>query len=144
MRPWIKNRKVQSIVVRNPNLRWPVALPDFLVGSKVLEVWRRGKYLVIDVGIGSLIAHLGMSGSLRIVDPGESVRNHDHLDIEFSRGIVLRYNDPRRFGSCTILRMTLWIIGCYVSWVWSLYLKNFAPTFCTVNLVLKRKVLRPL
>ena len=99
VRPWIKNRKIQSIVVRNPNLRWPVALPDFLVGSKVLEVWRRGKYLVIDVGIGSLIAHLGMSGSLRIVNPGELVRTHDHLDIEFSRGIVLRYNDPRRFGS---------------------------------------------
>ena len=43
-----------------------------------------------------------------------------------------------------ILRVTLWIIGCYESWVWSLSLKNFAPTFCTANLVLKRKVLRPL
>ena len=99
VKPWIKNRNIQSIVVRNPNLRWPVALPDFLVGKKISKVWRRGKYLILNVGTGAMIAHLGMSGSLRIVDPGEAVRIHDHLDIAFSRGIVLRYNDPRRFGS---------------------------------------------
>ena len=99
VKPWITNRNIQSIVVRNPNLRWPVALPDFLVGKKISKVWRRGKYLILNVGTGAMIAHLGMSGSLRIVDPDEAVRIHDHLDIEFSRGIVLRYNDPRRFGS---------------------------------------------
>ena len=58
----------------------------FLLAVRFLEVWRRGKYLVIDVGIGSVIAHLGMSGSLRIVNPGELVRTHDHLDIEFFQG----------------------------------------------------------
>ena len=99
IKPWINNRNIQSIVVRNPNLRWPIALPDFLIGKKISKVWRRGKYLIMNVGTGSMIAHLGMSGSLRIVDAGEAVRIHDHLDIEFSSGIVLRYNDPRRFGS---------------------------------------------
>ena len=99
VKPWISNRSIQSIVVRNPNLRWPVVLPDFLVGKEISKVWRRGKYLVMNVGTGSMIAHLGMSGSLKIVESGEVVRIHDHLDIEFSSGIVLRYNDPRRFGS---------------------------------------------
>ena len=47
-----KNRKIQSIVVRNPNLRWPVALPDFLVGSKVLGGLAPRQIFNIDVGIG--------------------------------------------------------------------------------------------
>ena len=97
--PWIKNSYIESIVVRNPSLRWPVSIPDYVLGQKVLSVRRRAKYLLIDLDSGSLIGHLGMSGSLSIVTSNSTIKKHDHLDIVFSDNLILRYNDPRRFGS---------------------------------------------
>jgi len=97
--PWLKNSRIKAIIVRNPDLRWPVSLPDYLCGQKILNVRRRAKYLLIDLHSGSLIGHLGMSGSLRIVDANVSIKKHDHLDIIISDNLILRYNDPRRFGS---------------------------------------------
>ena len=97
--PWIKNSYIESIVVRNPSLRWPISIPDYVLGQKVLSVRRRAKYLLIDLDSGSLIGHLGMSGSLSIVTSNSIIKKHDHLDIVFSDNLTLRYNDPRRFGS---------------------------------------------
>ncbi len=97
--PWVKNSVIKSIIVRNPKLRWPVVIPDYVRGQKVLSVRRRGKYLLIDLTSGSLIAHLGMSGSIRIVKSNTTIKRHDHLDIQFTDNLILRYNDPRRFGS---------------------------------------------
>ena len=97
--PWIQNSLIESIVVRNPSLRWPVSIPDYVLGQKVSSVRRRAKYLLIDLDSGSLIGHLGMSGSLSIVTPNSTIKKHDHLDIVFSDNLILRYNDPRRFGS---------------------------------------------
>ena len=97
--PWIKNSYIESIVVRNPSLRWPVSIPDYVLGQKVSSVRRRAKYLLIDLDSGSLIGHLGMSGSLSIVTSNSTIKKHDHLDIVFSDNLILRYNDPRRFGS---------------------------------------------
>ena len=48
--------------------------------------------------MGLLIAHLGMSGSLRVVTEADPVRKHDHVDLLLGNGLILRYNDPRRFG----------------------------------------------
>lgn len=98
--PHITGRKVKAIVVRQPSLRWPVPadLPALLVGRKLHGVSRRGKYLLLGFSEGSLLIHLGMSGSLRLVAPGAPPQLHDHIDIAFS-GRVLRYHDPRRFGS---------------------------------------------
>jgi formamidopyrimidine-DNA glycosylase len=98
--PWIAGKTINRIVVRNPALRWPVRLPEDLPGRRVRAVRRRAKYLLIELEQGHLIVHLGMSGSLRIVDRQEPVKTHDHIDCEFAReDWVLRYNDPRRFGS---------------------------------------------
>ncbi len=97
--PWIKNSSIESIIVRNPSLRWPVSIPDYVCGQKVLNVRRRAKYLLIDLVSGSLIGHLGMSGSLRIVKSNSTINKHDHLDIVFADNLILRYSDPRRFGS---------------------------------------------
>jgi formamidopyrimidine-DNA glycosylase len=87
------------VTVREPRLRWRIA-PEVhaLAGRKLRSVRRRGKYLLLDCGDGHLILHLGMSGSLRLVDPGEAPGKHDHLDICFGRQ-VLRLRDPRRFGA---------------------------------------------
>jgi formamidopyrimidine-DNA glycosylase len=100
--PHIIGRSVKSVIVRNGKLRWPVPenLNLILVKQKVLEVSRRAKYLLIKFQHGTLILHLGMSGSLRIVGAKEPALFHDHIDIVFSGGKCLRFRDPRRFGCC--------------------------------------------
>lgn len=99
--PYISGQKLVALNVRNPNLRWPI--PDFLAalieGKSVLSVTRRGKYLLIGFDVGDVMVHLGMSGSLRIVDEQKMPQKHDHVDFCFQNGQVLRLTDPRRFGS---------------------------------------------
>lgn len=101
IQPHILNKKVRNVVVRNGALRWPVpsTLAEHITGRKVEAVGRRGKYLLLTFSNGTLIWHLGMSGSLRMITDKQPPGKHDHVDVEFSGGIVLRYNDPRRFGS---------------------------------------------
>ncbi len=93
--------RIRAVVVRNPALRWPVpkGLAQRLMGRRVGAVRRRGKYLLLDADGGSVIVHLGMSGSLRIVRASDAPRRHDHLDIVFDDGRALRLHDPRRFGA---------------------------------------------
>lgn len=99
--PHILNKKVRNIVIRNGALRWPVpvTIKERLTGKAVRAVNRRGKYLLLTFSNGTLIWHLGMSGSLRIIADQQPPGKHDHVDVEFSGGIMLRYNDPRRFGT---------------------------------------------
>lgn len=99
--PHIEGRQVSDITIRHHQLRWPVdpQLPDYLFRKKLLEVGRRGKYLLLKFNHGCLMIHLGMSGSLRIVDKNTPPIKHDHVDILFSGGNCLRFHDPRRFGS---------------------------------------------
>lgn len=87
--------------LRRRDLRWPVspALPDVVEGQVVDAVLRRGKYLILQMQTGVLMAHLGMSGSMRIASNTESLRKHDHWDLVFQSGAILRFNDPRRFGA---------------------------------------------
>ncbi len=96
----LKNQTITQVVVRDARLRWPVS-PDFaqrLTGQRVLDVERRAKYLLITLARGTVIWHLGMSGSLRILAVGTPPQVHDHIDVVLSSGRLLRFNDPRRFG----------------------------------------------
>lgn len=98
--PHIEGQVVTKVTVRNPNLRWPVPEQvQLLVGEPITKVARRAKYLLLESAQGSAILHLGMSGSLRVIDKSVAVAKHDHVDIEFASGQVLRLNDPRRFGA---------------------------------------------
>lgn len=99
--PHILEQTIKQVVVRNHQLRWPVAknLPAKLKGQTVLGTRRRGKYLILQLQKGELILHLGMSGSLRWVKLGTAPQKHDHIDWVFSNKLVLRYTDPRRFGA---------------------------------------------
>ena len=63
------------------------------------RITRRAKYLLFHLEKGTLILHLGMSGSLRVVHPDHPLRTHDHIDWIFDQERILRFNDPRRFGS---------------------------------------------
>jgi formamidopyrimidine-DNA glycosylase len=75
-----------------------VRLPP-LRGREVVAVTRRAKYLLFALTEGTLLLHLGMSGSLRLVPRGTVPAKHDHVDIELDSGSMLRLTDPRRFGS---------------------------------------------
>ena len=99
--PHITGKKVTRVIVRNPNLRWkvPARINSELSGQTIDEVTRRGKYLLLTTAAGSAILHLGMSGSLRLVDAATPPAKHDHIDIVFSGRQALRLTDPRRFGS---------------------------------------------
>jgi formamidopyrimidine-DNA glycosylase len=98
--PHCLNRTVEQVNVRDARLRWPVpdTLPAVLRGQVITAVERRGKYLLFRTPIGSLLVHLGMSGSLRVVAPADTPGRHDHIDLLLDGGACLRYHDPRRFG----------------------------------------------
>jgi formamidopyrimidine-DNA glycosylase len=97
----MRGRQIAALVLREPRLRWRVdpRLPAAIAGQRVRDVRRRAKYLIIDLDTGSLILHLGMSGSLRVLDPATPLVPHDHYDLLLESGRCLRFNDPRRFGS---------------------------------------------
>jgi formamidopyrimidine-DNA glycosylase len=101
IKPHIKDRIINKFVTRQKQLRWPI--PDDmhtnLAGNSITSIKRRGKYLIFQVKTGAFIIHLGMSGRLRVLHEYTKPEKHDHVDIEFSENITLRYTDPRRFGS---------------------------------------------
>ena len=109
--PHLVGRRITSVIVREARLRWPVA-PDLaakIVGRTVMAIERRAKYLLLrlDRDGGTLLIHLGMSGSLRVLPTDAAARLHDHVDVHFNGGQgehgkrggkLLRLHDPRRFG----------------------------------------------
>lgn len=98
--PHIENNIITKVIVRNRSLRWPIpnGLNKKLENQKILSVIRRAKYLLLKTKVGTLIIHLGMSGSLRILNTSEPVQKHDHFELQFKDGVCLRLRDPRRFG----------------------------------------------
>ncbi len=97
--PFLKGQTITAVEVREPRLRWPVPVEvGTLAGCTILSVKRRAKYILVDCGAGHLILHLGMSGSLRILDAGAPAGKHDHFDLTVGEK-VLRLRDPRRFGA---------------------------------------------
>jgi formamidopyrimidine-DNA glycosylase len=99
--PHIVGTRVERVVIRNRSLRWPVSrsVDRNLVAKTIDSVSRRAKYLLINTESGAAILHLGMSGSVFIVDRDTPAGVHDHVDIDFDSGKTLRFRDPRRFGS---------------------------------------------
>lgn len=99
--PHVVGQRVRRVIVRDARLRWPVPedLDVRLSGQRIEAVERRAKYLLIKAESGTLIGHLGMSGSLRMVPADQPPAKHEHVDIELESGLSLRYTDPRRFGA---------------------------------------------
>jgi len=99
--PHVVGRRVAAVEVREPRLRWPVAksLAGKLAGQRIDALERRGKYLLFGTAAGTLLVHLGMSGSLRYLSDPPAHGPHDHVDLLLAGGGCLRFNDPRRFGS---------------------------------------------
>jgi formamidopyrimidine-DNA glycosylase len=99
--PALEGHTIREILVRDRRLRWPVprGLEQKLAGQAVARLGRRAKYLLLDTAAGTAVIHLGMSGSMRIVAAHETPEKHDHFDIVTSDNAIVRFNDPRRFGS---------------------------------------------
>ncbi|WP_313024092.1 bifunctional DNA-formamidopyrimidine glycosylase/DNA-(apurinic or apyrimidinic site) lyase [Pseudomonas lopnurensis] len=99
--PHLLGQRVSRVIVRDRRLRWPIPedLDVRLSGQRIEAVERRAKYLLIRFEAGTLIAHLGMSGSLRLVDATLPPAKHEHVDLLLESGQALRYTDPRRFGA---------------------------------------------
>lgn len=98
--PLVSNRTVVELVVRNHRLRLPISrsLPTVIKGQRLLKIERRAKYLFFCFDQGTIIWHLGMSGSMRVNPSEAAIEPHDHVDLVFDNGLCLRYRDPRRFG----------------------------------------------
>jgi formamidopyrimidine-DNA glycosylase len=98
--PHLVGRRVRALVLRRGGLRWPFppGLAEALPGQRLHAVRRRSKYLLIDAEQGSLLLHLGMSGSLRLLPASAAPGPHDHADLVLDDDRLLRFNDPRRFG----------------------------------------------
>jgi formamidopyrimidine-DNA glycosylase len=94
-------RRVVDVIVRDRRLRWPIAagFEAAVRGQTIRAVARRAKYLLLKFDHGTAILHLGMSGSLRILPAATPALPHDHWDLCMDSGLLLRFHDPRRFGS---------------------------------------------
>ncbi|HET9034405.1 MAG TPA: bifunctional DNA-formamidopyrimidine glycosylase/DNA-(apurinic or apyrimidinic site) lyase [Dokdonella sp.] len=99
--PYLLEQRISRLVIRQPQLRWPIpqTLIAALPGKRIESIERRAKYLLVNTPVGSALLHLGMSGSLRVLDPQTPPGKHDHYDWLLDSGRMLRFTDPRRFGS---------------------------------------------
>ena len=122
--PQISGRTVTQVLIKQPRLRWsiPTTFAETLRSQSFQAITRRGKYLLFDMSQGTVIAHLGMSGSFRVCTLDTPLKKHDHVFIRLDNQRELRYHDPRRFGSihwtdqdplhtpyCLILAQNHWI-----------------------------------
>ena len=96
----LANKTIREVEIRNPNLRWIIdqSIKSIIKNQTIRSFSRRGKYILFNLDKGHLMIHLGMSGKINIVDRNEPLTKHDHFLLHFNNE-VMRFNDPRRFGS---------------------------------------------
>jgi len=98
------SKTITKVEIRNPNLRWIVdqSIKSKITNQVIRSFSRRGKYILFNLNKGHLMIHLGMSGKINVVDMKQPLKKHDHFLLYF-KNEVMRYNDPRRFGSIFFL-----------------------------------------
>lgn len=101
IQPFIEKQTIQKVTIRRPCLRWPIPKAHLqqLIGYRINQLKRRGKYLLLYTDLGTVILHLGMSGRLQVLNKSVKATKHDHIDIVFNNDCLLRFTDPRRFGA---------------------------------------------
>ncbi len=100
--PYLQGIPIRGLVIRTTGLRWPIPsrqLQRNLPGQTIIAVERRAKYLLLRCTGGTIIIHLGMSGSLRLLTQEQPPGKHDHFDLLLENDTCLRLTDPRRFGA---------------------------------------------
>jgi len=118
--PFVVKQRIKTINIYNASLRWPIdkVIVNELKNKIVLSTARRAKYLLLCFDNGTLILHLGMSGSLHIVEQKTPLQKHDHFEMIFSNGKSLRLRDPRRFGA---------VLWTHDDWQAHKFLKSLGP-----------------
>jgi formamidopyrimidine-DNA glycosylase len=93
---------IEKIEFLRKDLRWvlPHASAKKIKGQKILNLFRRAKYILLETEDFYLISHLGMTGSWR---KDVARKLHDHIVLRLTSGTQLIYNDPRRFGVFDII-----------------------------------------
>lgn len=101
IKPHLEHNVIEKIIVRQPKLRWmiPEEVSNKSAKQTIQKIFRRGKYIICKLDKGAIIIHLGMSGRVRIIETTSEIAKHDHVDLVLTNGTILRYTDPRRFGS---------------------------------------------
>ena len=101
LEPHIVGKQVLSAQIYQKQLRWeiPSHLPTTINGEFIKKISRRAKYILIKFSNGSLVMHLGMSGSISVVPSGEALKIHHHFELILDNATSMRFHDPRRFGS---------------------------------------------
>ena len=96
----LTNKIITNVIILNSNLRWIVdqSIKSKINNQTIRSFSRRGKYILFNLDKGYLMIHLGMSGKINVVDTQEPLQKHDHFLLHFDKK-VMRFNDPRRFGS---------------------------------------------
>jgi len=96
----LTNRKITKVKILNSNLRWVVdqSIKSKITNQTIRSFTRRGKYIIFNLEKGYLMVHLGMSGKINVLNAIEPIKKHDHFLLYFNDD-VMRFNDPRRFGS---------------------------------------------
>jgi len=94
------NKTIRKVEIINSNLRWIVDQSiKFKINNQTIRSFsRRGKYILFNLDKGYLMIHLGMSGKINVVNINEPLKKHDHF-LLYLNNKVMRFNDPRRFGS---------------------------------------------
>lgn len=114
MAPVMEGARIRKAQINRPDLRFPFPenMAKRLEGAQVLRLWRRSKYILVDLDTGeSLLIHLGMSGRILIsgapqgnfVHDHPVAEKHDHVVIDLDNGARITFNDPRRFGAMDLL-----------------------------------------
>ncbi|NQY42209.1 MAG: bifunctional DNA-formamidopyrimidine glycosylase/DNA-(apurinic or apyrimidinic site) lyase [Legionellales bacterium] len=98
--PIIQNQTIQEVIIYQSKLRWPInkKITTILPNNKFINIRRRGKYLLLETNVGTLIIHLGMTGCLKYLTNNTPLIKHDHVEIKLKSKTIIRYNDPRKFG----------------------------------------------
>ncbi len=102
----ISGRQIVRAELRRPDLRrpFPPMLATRLEGARIGGLSRRGKYILVELdATGLLLLHLGMSGRITAAGPELPPEKHDHVILTLDDGTVVRFNDPRRFGTIDYL-----------------------------------------
>ena len=101
LEPYIVGKQVLSVGIHQKQLRWeiPSHLPTTLKGEFILKISRRAKFILIKFSNGTLVIHLGMSGSISVVTSGKVLKKHHHFELVLDNATSMRFHDPRRFGS---------------------------------------------
>lgn len=109
LKPHLVNDKFTAILTYKTKLRTPLEISDRpeLINQTITNLTRRAKYLILELENNyGLIMHLGMTGSWRLESTSSHRQKHDHVEFYLLSGLVLRYNDPRRFGQILVFEPT--------------------------------------